>query len=108
VCSTTAAQLTRICRAIEELAGHPGRRGGRAADGPCRRDGGAPTGTAGATGHDDDAAAGSDRRDGAAPDPAEAVPADALAARLAEIWAMIAEADPELAKRVPGYLTAAD
>ena len=45
---------------------------------------------------------------GEAADPGEAAPEEALAARLAEIWAMIAQADPELAKRVPGYLTAAD
>jgi hypothetical protein len=83
VCSTTAAQLARICRAIEELAGHPGRRDG-AAEHPAGRD------------------------DGGAADPGEAAPDDALRARLAEIWAMVAEADPELAKRVPGYLGAAD
>ena len=29
-------------------------------------------------------------------------------ARLAAIWAMVAEADPELAKRLPGYLTASE
>jgi hypothetical protein len=29
-------------------------------------------------------------------------------ARLAAIWEMIADADPELAKRLPGYLTAAE
>jgi len=45
---------------------------------------------------------------GGPPDPGEDAPEDALAARLAEIWAMVAEANPELAKRVPGYLTAAD
>jgi hypothetical protein len=27
-----------------------------------------------------------------------------VASRLAEIWAMIADADPELAKRLPRYL----
>jgi hypothetical protein len=58
------------------------------------------------------------RRDGAAehlagcddtaPAPGEGAPDDALRARLAEIWAMVAEADPELARRVPGYLDAAD
>jgi hypothetical protein len=30
------------------------------------------------------------------------------AGRLAAIWAMIAEVDPELAKRLPGYLDAGD
>jgi hypothetical protein len=57
---------------------------------------------------DDNAAAASDSQEGATTDPGRADSGDALAARLAEIWAMIAEADPELAKRVPGYLTAAD
>ena len=82
MCSTTAAQLARICRAIEELAGHPGRRDGAA-----------------------EHLAG---RDDTAPAPGEGAPDDALRARLAEIWAMVAEADPELARRVPGYLDAAD
>jgi hypothetical protein len=50
----------------------------------------------------------SDRRDDAAADPAQGASDDALAARLAAIWAMVAEADPELAKRVPGYLEATD
>jgi hypothetical protein len=105
VCSTTAAQLARICRAIEELAGHPGRRGGTAADSAGRE----VTADPGAR---DGAAAGPDRavpeRDEPGPGRDEAAREDALAARLAEIWGMIAEADPELARRVPGYLTAAD
>jgi hypothetical protein len=29
-------------------------------------------------------------------------------ARLAAIWEMVADADPELAKRLPGYLSAAE
>ena len=33
---------------------------------------------------------------------------DDVADRLAAIWAMIAGVDPELAKRLPGYLAAAD
>jgi hypothetical protein len=33
---------------------------------------------------------------------------DDAADRLTAIWAMIAEADPELARRLPGYLSAAD
>jgi hypothetical protein len=33
---------------------------------------------------------------------------DDVAGRLAAIWAMIAEADPELARRLPGYLAADD
>jgi hypothetical protein len=31
-----------------------------------------------------------------------------MAGRLAEIWTMMADADPELAKRLPGYLSASD
>jgi hypothetical protein len=64
MCST-AGRLTRICRAIEELAGQPA----------AGRGGGA---------------------------------ADDMAVRLAAIWTMIAEADPELARRVAGYLDAAE
>jgi hypothetical protein len=33
---------------------------------------------------------------------------DDLADRLAAIWVMIADVDPELARRMPGYLAAAD
>ena len=33
---------------------------------------------------------------------------DDVAGRLAAIWAMIAEVDPELAKRLPGYLAVAE
>jgi hypothetical protein len=33
---------------------------------------------------------------------------DADLTRLAAIWAMVAAADPELAKRLPGYLSAAE
>jgi len=33
---------------------------------------------------------------------------DKVVGRLAAIWAMIAEADPELARRLPGYLAADD
>ena len=33
---------------------------------------------------------------------------DKVVGRLAAIWAMIAEADPELARRLPGYLDADD
>jgi hypothetical protein len=34
--------------------------------------------------------------------------AAASAARLAAIWGMVADANPELAKRLPGYLSAAE
>jgi hypothetical protein len=71
MCSTGGADLTRICRAIEELAGRSG--GGSEGEG-----------------------------EGEADDEATRL------ARLAAIWAMVAEADPELAKRLPGYLTASE
>jgi hypothetical protein len=83
MCSDTGGQLARICRAIEELAGHSVT-GGNADAGTA-----AEPGEAAAPGSDDTAAE------------------DDLAARLvrlAAIWAMVAEADPELAKRLPGYL----
>jgi len=88
MCSTTGGQLARICQAIEELAGRPG---------PGDSAGPEP-GQATAPG-DDNAAAGDDN----------AAAGDDLAARLARlaaIWEMVAEADPELAKRLPGYLAA--
>jgi len=80
MCSITGGgQLARICRAIEELAGRSA--AGGSAD--------APSGQAAASG------------------PGGTAAEDDLAtrlARLAAIWAMVAEADPELAKRLPGYL----
>jgi hypothetical protein len=83
MCSNTGGQLARICRAIEELAGRPAT-GGNAGAGAA-----AEPGEATAPGSDDTGAEGD------------------LTARLvalAAIWAMVAEADPELAKRLPGYL----
>ena len=64
MCSTKDEYLSRICRAIEELAG-------------------------------------------TATEPSEPT-ADDAAARLAAIWEMVADANPELAKRLPGYLSAAE
>jgi hypothetical protein len=40
----------------------------------------------------------------AAGDPGE----DEIAARVAAVWAMVADADPELARRLPGYLSATE
>lgn len=83
MCSNTGGQLARICRAIEELAG-------RSATGDNTGAGTtAEPGQAAAPGSDDT---------GAQDD------LTARLARLAAIWAMVAEADPELAKRLPGYL----
>ncbi len=73
--------LDRICRAIEELAARPGAdlTPGPGGSGVTARDAG----------------------------PGAADDADDIA-RLAAIWKMVADADPELAKRLPGYLTAAE
>ena len=80
MCSTTAARIARICAAIEELAGRPG-------------EDGVTTLTA--------AAAWSGNAHGTSA-------ADDVAGHLAAIWAMIADVDPEIAKRLPDYLAAAD
>jgi hypothetical protein len=45
---------------------------------------------------------------GGPPGPGPGRADDDVAGRLAAIWAMIAEADPELARRLPGYLAADD
>jgi hypothetical protein len=79
MCSSGGGELDRICRAIEELADRSGA-GHRAGAQP----GQAAAERAGRTVAGDDLAA--------------------QLARLAAIWAMIAEADPELARRLPGYL----
>jgi hypothetical protein len=83
MCSNTSGQLARICRAIEELAGHS------------------------VTGDNASAGTAAEPGEAAAPGPDDTAAEDDLAARLARlaaIWAMVAEADPELAKRLRGYL----
>jgi hypothetical protein len=81
--SNTGGQLARICRAIEELADRSAT-GGNAGAGTAAEPGAAAAPGSGDTGAQDDLTA--------------------RLARLAAIWAMVAEADPELAKRLPGYL----
>jgi hypothetical protein len=81
MCSTAGRQLARICRAIEDLAGRSAAAGS------------APASAIAEPGQ-------------AAPEAAHGSAEDDLAARLAAIWAMVAEADPELARRLPGYLAA--
>jgi len=78
VCSNAAARIARICAAIEELAGPLGEQDRVSA---AVHDAGGP---------------GPDRAD------------DEVSVRLAALWAMIAEADPELARRLPRYLAADD
>jgi hypothetical protein len=85
MCSTAGGQLARICRAIEELADCPAA-GGSAAAAAAAESGRVTASESG------DVAAGDDLA--------------AWLARLAAIWAMVAEADPELARRLPGYLAA--
>ena len=78
MCSNVAARIARICAAIEELAGP--------------------------LGEQDRVSAAAGEAAGPGPDGAD----DQMAGRLAAIWAMIAEADPELARRLPSYLAAGD
>jgi hypothetical protein len=86
MCSMNGGQLGRICRAIEELAARSG--SGDDAAGTTR----------------DAGEGGAARAEGARPPGQD----DADIARLAAIWDMVADADPELAKRLPGYLSAAE
>ena len=119
MCSTTLARLARIYRAIEELesrsgqgtgesAGTSGDAGGAvgAADSPAGTEGlGAADSGPGADEACADIPMGTPTADGeAAGDEVSRVADDDVAHRLAEIWAMIADADPELAKRLPRYL----
>jgi hypothetical protein len=100
MCSMNGGQLGRICRAIDELAGCSASSDDAATGGP------APDASEGGT-----AQAGAACRTGAAdrtgPTP-HAGRDDGDIARLAAIWEMVADADPELAKRLPGYLSAAE
>jgi hypothetical protein len=82
MCSNGGGQLARICRAIEELADRQAAGGSAAASTTTESGPAAASGAGGDVARDD------------------------LAARLAAIWAMVAEADPELARRLPGYLAA--
>ena len=88
MCSTNGGQLGRICRAIEELAACSG------------SDDGAGTAVAADAGEGGTARAGGARAAVGRDDPD--------ITRLAAIWEMVADADPELAKRLPGYLSATE
>ncbi len=72
MCSSTSAQLNRVCLAIEELADRSAGGDGTLAEHRHAEDGG------GADEH--------------------------ITARLAAVWEMVADADPELARRLPGYM----
>lgn len=100
MCSTDGGQLGRICRAIDELAACSASSDHAAAGGPATaasEDGAAQAGNACRAGAAD--RAGPTRQAGRDDDDI---------ARLAAIWEMVADADPELAKRLPGYLSAAE
>jgi hypothetical protein len=108
MCSTNGGQLGRICRAIDELAassaGADVAAGGAA---QAAREGG----TAAAAGSTAAAKGSTAAREGSMPGAGAAPPGgrdDADIARLAAIWEMVADADPELAKRLPGYLSATE
>jgi hypothetical protein len=83
MCSTKDDWLGRICQAIDELANTTADPGADTTNQPRA-----------------DTAAG--------PSQPTADDAAAPVARLAAIWEMIADANPELAKRLPGYLSAAE
>lgn len=100
MCSTDGGQLGRICRAIDELAACSASSDHAAAGGPAT-----------AASEDGAAQAGAARPTGAAHEAGPTCQArrdDDDIARLAAIWEMVADADPELAKRLPGYLSAAE
>ncbi len=132
----SGGQLGRICRAIDELAGCSASSDDAATGGPtlaASEDGAAkaeaarqagaadqvsPTQQTGAADQAEAARqagaadeAGAPCRAGAAGRAGVARQAgrdDGDIARLAAIWEMVADADPELAKRLPGYLSAAE
>lgn len=86
MCST-GERLARIGLAIDQLAADTRAAAGQQGRPPA----------------DDDESAGCVSPPAAVADqPAD--PAAAPAGRLAELWAMLAELDPELARRLPGYL----
>jgi hypothetical protein len=124
MCSMDGGQLGRICRAIDELAACSASSDDAAAGGPAlaaSEDGAAQAGAPRQAGAADQA--GPTQQTGAADEagaPCRARAADRAGAtrragrddcdiaRLAAIWEMVADADPELAKRLPGYLSAAE
>jgi len=131
MCSTMAAQLARICLAIEELAGQAGSEGDAGASPRDQGDAAATPADGEKNSRPEEAAedlsdvvssgqrgSAARRRDGEATSlrpgnsaqtgGGHASTVGDLAARLAAIWAMVADADPELAKRLPGYLDVAD
>jgi hypothetical protein len=127
MCSTTDERLGRICRAIDELAarstsGDGTARGAAPAVGAGATDGTAAVPATSPEGRDGTAAAADPGADttkepgtdttnepgaGVVAESREPT-ADDTAARLAAIWEMVADANPELAKRLPGYLSAAE
>jgi hypothetical protein len=105
MCSTDGGQLGRICRAIDELAACSASSDHAAAGGPATaasEDGAAQAGAARQAVTADQA--GPTHQAG----PTRQARRDDDIARLAAIWEMVADADPELAKRLPGYLSAAE
>lgn len=83
MCSTTGERIARIGVAIDELAA-----AARQTEAGSRHDRESRAGQASQAGQGDDV-------------PGQA---DDVSGRLAQLWAMVAELDPELAKRLPRYL----
>jgi hypothetical protein len=86
MCSTAAQRIAEIGRAIDDLA---------AKARPAPQTG--PAGQAGPAGGDTYWPA-----DGGT-DPARGGDGDPIVARLAELWALLAELDPEVGRRLAGY-----
>jgi hypothetical protein len=98
MCSIPDARIALLGRAIDELAQQTRRGTHRGAAHGTGPDGTGQDGTGQDAGQDD---AGQDRRDTDAG-------MEGVAQRLAAIWAMVAELDPELAARLPRYVGPAD
>jgi hypothetical protein len=103
MCSTSGTQLARLCLAIEELASSPADSWATARS-PA--DSSPADSSAIHSRATDSTAANSSPADSGAMD--DSAPDCGVAARLAALWAMVADADPELARRLPGYLSAAE
>ena len=98
MCSTREQRIAQIGQAIDDLAAQADSAGGARVNG-ARANSAAPDG-AGVSGAEADGAEASGARTKAN---AAAVDADQVFLRLAELWAQLAQLDPEVAKRLPTY-----
>jgi hypothetical protein len=105
VCSSESKRIAAICQAIDELAGRTRDREGMSTAGTAitRSSAAARTGHSAGRAELAEATATGDAA-GAVASAAE----DHVASQLATIWLMIADVDPELARRLPRYLAVTD